>query len=126
MKKQLAILIPALSLFFAASVSASGGGGGYSTGGKQVDRQYELGKSYYKSRQADGSRLAYCVKTENDLKKLSRRSVKPFKFGSAAKFANSLHNCDNPEQKIADLVGNEQGRAILHYLNKRYKLQLQS
>jgi len=34
MKKQLAILIPALGLFFAASVSASGGGGGYSTGGK--------------------------------------------------------------------------------------------
>lgn len=126
MKKQFAILIPAFCLFFATAAAASGGGGYNSGSVKQVDRQYELGKSYYKSRLADGSKLKYCVKTDSELKKLSRRSVKQFKFGSASDFANALHNCENPQQRIADLVTNEQGRAILHYLNKRFKLQLQS
>ncbi len=125
MKKTLTIVIPVIGLLFAATVSASGGGG-FSSGAssKRVDQQYELGKSYYKARLADGSKLEYCVKSDSDLKKLSRRSVKQFKKGSAADFVAALHNCADPNQKIADLVTDEQGQAILHYLNKRFKLRL--
>ncbi len=128
MKKSLSILIPAIGLFFATSASASGGGGfgnnGYSS--QRIDQQYELGKSYFKGRLADGSRLEYCVKTNSDLVKLSRRSVKQFKQGSTSAFVDSLYNCNNPDQRIADLVSQEQGQAILHYLNKRFKLRLQN
>jgi len=128
MKNTLRILVPALSLFASATVLASGGGG-FSAGGnsnQRVDQQYELGKSYYKSRLADGSKLEYCVKGDSGLKKLSRRSAKQFKKGSVSAFVDSLYNCDSPDQKIADLVSDEQGNAILYYLNKRYKLRLTS
>jgi len=46
--------------------------------------------------------------------------------GSVSAFVDSLYNCDSPDQKIADLVSDEQGNAILYYLNKRYKLRLTS
>ena len=126
MKNTFKILVPAISLIFAASASASGGGGFGNSGfsSKRIDQQYELGKSYYKAPLADGSRLEYCVKSDSDLQKLSRKSVKKFKRGSASNFVAALHNCANPDEKIADLVTEEQGQAILHYLNKRFKLRL--
>lgn len=128
MKKTFALLIPVIGLVFATSALASGGGGFSNSGfsSKRVDQQYELGKSYYKARLSDGSKLEYCVKSDSDLQKLSRRSVKQFKKGSASDFVAALHNCANPNQKIADLVTDEQGQAILHYLNKRFKLRLKS
>lgn len=114
-------------LLASTSVSASGGGGGFSSGGsarQQIDQQYELGKSYYKARQADGTKLEYCVKVDDKLKKLSRRSVKKFKRGSVDQFINALYNCADPDQRIADVVADQQGSAILYYLNKRFKLRL--
>jgi len=106
---------------------ASGGGGSFgSTSSARVDKQYELGRSFYKSRQANGNQLKYCVQSGNELKKLSRRSVKQFKNGSASAFVDSLYSCNDPDLKIADLVPAGQGDAILYYLNKRYKLRLRS
>lgn len=126
MKTTFKILLPAIGLVASATVLASGGGG-FSAGGsssQRVDQQYELGKNYYKSSQANGSRLEYCVKDNKGIKKLSRRSVKQFKKGSVDKFVDSLYNCAAPDQKIADVVSDEQGTAILYYLNKRFKLRL--
>ncbi|MEM7257181.1 MAG: hypothetical protein AAF404_07315 [Pseudomonadota bacterium] len=122
------LILPATALLVSATASASGGGGfdnnTFST--QQIDQQYELGKSYYKARQADGNRLEYCLKLDDGLKKLSRRSVKPFKRGSSTEFVDALYNCKAPEQKIADLIPADQGEAILYYLNKRFKLRLQN
>ena len=126
MKNTLKILVPFIGLVASSAVLASGGGG-FNSGGfssQRIDQQYELGKSYYKGTQADGSRLEYCVKDNSGLKKLSRRSVSKFKKGSVNNFVDSLYNCAAPDQKIADLVSDEQGAAILHYLNKRFKLRL--
>lgn len=107
-------------------LASSGGGSFGSPGQSKVDKQYELGRSYYKSRQANGKQLKYCVRTGDELKKLSRRSVKQFKKGSVTDFVDSLFSCDDPGSKIADLVPENQGDAILYYLNKRYKLRLKS
>ena len=107
-------------------LASSGGGSFGSSSRSSVDKQYELGRSYYKSRQANGSQLKYCVRSGDDLKKLSRRSVKQFKNGSATAFVDSLYSCEDPNLKIADVVPDGHGDAILHYLNKRYKLRLKA
>lgn len=124
----LKVTLPILSLLFSSTVYASGGGGFNTPGADrvQVDQRYELGRTYFTAPQADGSRLKYCVLGQYGMKKLSRRTVKEFKRGSASDFANALYNCDVPTQKIAEAITEEQGGAILYYLNKRYKLRLQA
>jgi len=119
--------ITSLCLVLASPFVSASGGGGFNQSGfsqKKIDQQYELGKSYYKSNQTDGSRLEYCVKSGEDFKKLSRRSVRSFKKGPVSKFVDSLYNCKDTSVKIADVVSEEQGTAILYYLNKRFKLRL--
>lgn len=121
------ISLAAASMLLIANASFASGGGGFGENSVHtVDQQYELGKSVYKSRLPDGSKLAYCVKTEKGLKKISRRAVKPFKKGPASAFVNSLYNCQQPNVKIADLITGDQGSAVLYYLNKRYKLRLKT
>ena len=76
-----------------SSPALASGGGGYDTGSfsqQRIDQLYELGKAYYKAPQADGTRLEYCVKTGDGLKKLTRSSVRQFKRGAAATFVDSL------------------------------------
>ena len=119
--------VTTLCVLMISPLAIAPGGGGFdqsSFSQNRVDKQYETGKSYYKSRQADGSRLEYCVKTDDKLKKLSRSSVRPFKKGPASAFIASLYSCANPELKIAEVVPDDQGDAILYYLNKRFKLRL--
>ena len=119
--------VAALTVMLTSPLVLASGGGGFDQSGfsqKRIDQQYETGKSYYKSRQADGSRLEYCVKSNDSLKKLSRRSVKKFKKGPASEFVASLYSCADPNLKIAEAVPDDQGDAILYYLNKRFKLRL--
>ena len=123
-----AIFLAVVSITLSASVVASGGGGGFSGGfTKPVDEYYELGKSYFRSRQANGTQLEYCVLTANDgLKKLSRRSVKSFRNGPESAFVSRLLDCSEPAVKIVEVVSADQSDAILYYLNKRFELRLQN
>lgn len=128
MKRASQVLIATVALT-ASSVLLASSGGGFNTGSfssQRIDQQYELGKSYYKSAQADGTRLEYCIQGSNGLKKLSRKSVRQFKNGPVSNFVGSLYNCANPQVKIADAVPQDQGDAILYYLNKRFKLRLKA
>ena len=118
-----------LCVLLVSPIAFASNGGGFDQSGfsqKKIDQLYETGKSYYKSRQANGSRLEYCVKGDSGLKKLSRRTVKRFKKGPASDFVGSLYNCTNPSQKIADAIPENQGDAVLYYLNKRFKLRLKN
>ena len=121
------LLLPLTGLLFATTVAASSGGGfdESTTPKRQIDQQYELGKSYFKARQLDGSKLKYCLKVDGELKKLGRRSVKVFRNSSTENFVKALYNCENSQQKIMDVVPAEHGPALLYYLNKRFKLRLQ-
>ena len=114
-----ACLAASLTIASPQLLASSGGSSFGSSSSRSVDKQYELGRSYYKSGKTD-----YCVRSGDDVKKLSRRSAKQFKNGSVSDFVNSLYSCADPNLKIADLVPEDQGDAILHYLNKRYKLRL--
>ncbi len=108
-------------------VTQGSDGGGFNQGGfsqRKIDQQYELGKAHYKSGKVDGARLQYCLKTADGLKKLSRKSVRPFKRGPASDFVASLYSCDNADLRISEVIDEEQGQAVLYYLNKRFKLRL--
>jgi len=116
-----------LCLLLSTPLAFASGGGGFgqdSYSQQRIDHQYEQGKSFYKSRQADGSRLEYCIKTDSNLTKLSRKSVRPFKRGPVSAFVGSLYSCTDPNLRIADAIPNHHGNAILYYLNKRFKLNL--
>jgi len=123
-KPFIAIACLAAGLTASPQLLASGGGGSFNSSSRSIDQQYELGKSYYKSAQPNGDKLKYCVQSGDELKKLSRRSVKPFKNGPVMKFVESLYDCSDPNTKIADIIPDAEGDAILYYLNKRYKLRL--
>ncbi len=103
-------------------------GGGFNQGGfsaRKIDQQYELGRAHYKAGKVDGVKLSYCIKTADGLKKLSRKSVRPFKNGPANDFVASLYSCDNPDVRVSEVISEENGQAVLYYLNKRFKLRLQ-
>lgn len=116
----------AAALALSSGALASGGGGFSSSSFSQrtVDKTYEQGKAFYREPLADGTRLEYCVKQGDDLTKLTRRSVSAFKRGPASAFVDSLYSCAEPDTKIAELVSDDKGEAILYYLNKRFKLRL--
>lgn len=126
MNKLIASALVSSVLMLSGPVSASGGGG-FNQGSfsqRNIDKLYEQGKALYKNGTASSGKVKYCVQTGSGLTKLSRKSVKAYKKGSAATFANNLYNCDQPDVRIAQLVSEDEGQAILHYLNKRFKLRL--
>ena len=119
------VALSALALSSPVLASSGGGfGGGNNVSGQRVDTLYEEGRALFRASQVNGTKLEYCVKDGNQLKKLSRRSVRDFKRGPASEFVGSLYSCANPELTIAELVTEEDGSKILHYLNKRFKLRL--
>ena len=91
---------------------------------QRIDQQYELGKAYFKAPMASGAKLEYCVKTDNGLQKLSRKSVKTYKRGSQSNFMDNLFSCIDPSLRIADVIPEGREDAIFYYLNKRFKLGL--
>ncbi len=109
-----------------AGLAQASGGGGFNQGFSQrkVDKLYEEGKSYYKARVDNGDVLSYCVKTGEELTKLSKRSLRALRGSNSQTLASSLYNCNKPEQSVVEVVGQEKMPAVIHYLNKRYKLKL--
>ncbi len=126
--KQLSVLF--ILMLSMGSVHASGGFGG--SGGRLqtqvVDPLYEEGKAVYSGKTSRSQRIDYCVLVPggSEVQKLRRKSLKSFKRSSVRDFAVSLHDCDMPERKIADVLDQADFRAVIYYLNKRYKLKLTS
>ncbi|MBX2869125.1 MAG: hypothetical protein KTR18_10645 [Acidiferrobacterales bacterium] len=114
-------------LLFAASATAfSSGTESYGTAykTKKVDQLYEKGKASYYAKDTNGQRLRYCVKTDENVQKVSRKSLKTFAGTSETELTNNLVSCDSPDSKITSIVDSEQVSAMVYYLNKRYRLNL--
>ena len=89
------------------------------------DITYEHGKSLFKGRDRRYGKVKYCVPTDNnELKKVKGSSLKPYKNGASEALANDLFNCDNPNQRIAQVFTTTDMTALVYYLNKRHKLSL--
>ncbi len=91
---------------------------------KEVDQLYEKGKARYYATNSNGQRTRYCVRKENAVESVSRRSLKDFRGTSEAAVKSNLVLCDLPEQNIASTLENDQATALVYYLNKRYRLGL--
>lgn len=92
--------------------------------GETFDAVYEEGKALLKGRVSGIDKVTYCVATADGAIKLKSRSIKLHRGSTSAALAASLVNCDAPDQGIADHLDPPSVRAVLHYLNKRYRLKL--
>jgi len=119
-----------LSMSLITSVYASGsgsyGGGSYNNTYKQrqIDHDYETGKAIYLGRQSGVEKLSYCVKVDDEITPLKRRSVKAFKNTTYNELAQNLYNCDQPETQISTQLSRDDFLYVVYYLNKRHKLNL--
>jgi len=91
---------------------------------KKVDQLYEKGKARYYATNSTGQRTRYCVKKEDSVESVSRRSLKDFRGTSEDTLKSNLVHCDLPEETIASSLENDQATALVYYLNKRYRLGL--
>ncbi|MEM7359662.1 MAG: hypothetical protein AAF431_11240 [Pseudomonadota bacterium] len=118
-----------VSLSFSSLVLASGTSGGGSgsytySAPRQVDQNYEYGKSIYQGRKAGSAKLAYCLDIEGEKVPAKRKSFKKFKRATYTEFANALYNCDQPESQVRNEIDSEDFKYVLYYLNKRFNLAL--
>ena len=141
MIRSLSIFISALTLFtlaFSSSVLASGGGGGggggggfssrstgsYSTPQRVVDQDYEIGKAIFTGRQTGVEKIAYCIKIEDQLTPVKRKSIKAFHKSSYENLTANLFDCNQPDTQVLDQIGRDNLLYVMYYLNKRYNLYL--
>lgn len=124
------LLVVFLMATVAGSAMASGGvfGGGRlpSQQPQIVDPLYDHGKAVYTGKVRKYGKLKYCVTEPGNEKlgKLKRKTLKPYKNGDIRVFINNLYNCDQPDQLIATVLVRDDLIAVLHYINKRYRLRL--
>jgi len=127
------ILTLSFSTFAYASGGGGGGGGGGGFGGgtynrsappRQVDQSYEYGKAIYQGRQQGFKKIAYCLDIDGEKVPLKSRTIKHFKRTPINDFANSLYDCNAPDQRVRDQLSRDKLQYVLYYLNKRYKLSL--
>jgi len=131
---RLAAVALSAALVLPLGAFASGGGGGGFSGSagsptptpRVVDEGYEFGKSIYLGRAPGSQKIKYCVKVDGEAKKLRGRTLRPYKGSKQVDFANALYNCENPEERALLKIKREEVAYVLYYLNKRYKLDLQS
>lgn len=123
----------ALAMIFmgvASTAFASGASGGFRGSSvptpRPVDPLYEQGKAVYSGKVRSYGRIKYCIASpgQDAGGKLQKKTLKAYKRSSANEFALSLYNCDQPDQRIVDVLERSDLNAVVYYLNKRYKLNL--
>ncbi|MDD9894069.1 MAG: hypothetical protein OXT49_11300 [Gammaproteobacteria bacterium] len=125
-----------LSMLFASSAALASGTGGYGTGDGSgggyndyapapVDHYYEAGRAVFKGRTAESAGKTFCLlKPDGAVKKLKRKTLKPFKSGSANDLVKVVVECKKPSNGLETSVGINDSRALIYYLNKRFNLEL--
>ncbi len=134
--KKLVFLGTLLFTFMVSDIAIASGSSGVYGGGSsrssgsvgssssRTDVTYEHGKSIFKGRNRRYGKLKYCIDNGEELEKVKRGTLKPYKSGSAELLADKLYNCEMPEEKISDILSRNDLISMLYYLNKRYKLKL--
>ena len=102
-----------------------GDSGSFERTERVVDPTYESGKAVYTGRKHATPKLSYCLKGEEGVVKVKRKTIKQFKKSSYSELAKSLYQCDTPDSTIKSQLESKDFLHVLYYLNKRYKLNLQ-
>lgn len=97
-----------------------------------IDRTYSLGKSIFMGRGRKIHGLRVCLSVRNGdhddptAVRLSRRVLKPFKDRPIIEFTTRLVDCENPQSQVALILDRIEFRALVHFMNKRFRLRLKS
>ena len=134
MAKLITTLLAALLASGLAFASGGGGGGGGYSGGfgggsapaREIDQNYEIGKSLFKGSSGDFEKVDYCVVSEGEPIKVRSRSLRDYKGGTTNELAEALVNCADTEKNLLDYMDSNSAIYVLYYLNKRYSLNLSS
>ena len=109
---------------------SSGGGGGVSVSGGGKDPLFDKGKAVYRGRAESAKGTKFCVVDKGgegeapEAKKLSRSNLKPFKGGSKRVLMLQLVDCEDATKPARTVLSAEDLRALVHYLDGRFKLKL--
>lgn len=97
-----------------------------------LDPTYVLGKSIYmgKGNKVRGLRVCLSVYDEEDdsLKavRLSRKVLKPFRGRPIIELTVRLIDCKAPKSQVALILDRTEFRALVHFMNKRFRLRLEN
>ena len=108
-------------------------GGGYRGGdvfspGSRTDALYERGKALSRGRVRAHRGVELCiVEAEGaEPREIGFRSLSSFRGGQRADLARHLVVCDAPEVSAREKLGESDEAALVHYLERRYRLRLES
>ena len=92
------------------------------------DPKFQQGLSRYKGLDKSLGKLPWCLKVDDQLVKLNIFNVWKtygrFKGVTTNHFVDSLYICDRPEKTAYEFIGKQHMRAIVYYLDRRFKLYL--
>ncbi|MEO0973649.1 MAG: hypothetical protein AAFX85_11195 [Pseudomonadota bacterium] len=123
-----------LTLSFAGAAGAalaSGSYGGPQPGSTydripQADPVYEKGKAIFNGKLTDYGAVKFCVNTSADsaAQRVTRKTLKPYRGVAPSELASHLYDCATPDRMATDVLSRGDLIAMIHFLDKRYKLKL--
>lgn len=123
----LSLSIFLISTMFASSLAlASGEHSAGSTASTQTnDPAYADGQAIFKGRKGGTKALAYCVDVNGDKRKIKARTIQQYKGQTSSALVAGLYDCNQPDTLISQQITQNDLNAVVHYLDRRYKLALQ-
>ena len=117
-----------------------GGGGGYGSpspaNSRLSDPLYDVGKSLYQGRNRRHRGLQICLletpanerstKKATDQVPLSRKHIRGHRNSTVLELTTQMVRCGEPETAITSVLSTSDLEALLHFLNKRYRLRLKA
>jgi len=92
------------------------------------DPKFQQGRARYKGFDPKLGKLSWCLKVDSQLVKLNIfnlwKTYGRFKGVTTDHFVGSFYICDRPEKTAYEFIGKQHMRAIVYYLDKRFKLYL--
>lgn len=97
-----------------------------------LDKTFALGKAIYmgRGRKVRGLKICLSFNQKNEdgprAVRLSRKVLKPFKGGSILALTSRLVDCRAPKSHVALILNRTEFRALVYFMNKRFRLGLRS
>lgn len=91
---------------------------------RTIDENFLNGKKIVGNRDTSVGKIKLCLKSDNDIVKLKRKTLKPYVGVTTDHLISSLHECDKPDVPIIERMGEASTAYVVYYFNKRYKLKL--
>ena len=93
-----------------------------------IDKKFKQGKLIYKGMDKKIGKQKWCLKVEGELVKLNIfnlwKTYKLFRGVTTDYFVDNFYVCERPENTAYQLIGKQNMRRVVYYLDRRFKLYL--